>query len=92
MEAPTRRDTDDCPAMRSAVSIIRGEHLAFATALHALERYLAPAIEQGLKPNHDLFGTILAYIERFTDRFHHPKEDEHLFRSCLLYTSPSPRD
>ncbi|MBK6980963.1 MAG: hemerythrin domain-containing protein [Betaproteobacteria bacterium] len=86
MEAPTRRDTDDCPAMRSAVSIIRGEHLAFATALHALERYLAPAIEQGLKPNHDLFGTILAYIERFTDRFHHPKEDEHLFRSVRART------
>ncbi len=80
MDAAKRPDTDQCPAMRSAVAIIRGEHLAFATALRALERYLAQALEHGLKPNHDLFGTILAYIERFTDRFHHPKEDEHLFR------------
>lgn len=86
MDAAKRPDTDQCPAMRSAVAIIRGEHLALATALRALERYLAPAIEHGLKPNHDLFGTILAYIERFTDRFHHPKEDEHLFRSVRART------
>lgn len=84
-------DTDDTdedrgPAMLAAVSVIRAEHRAFATALNALERYLEPVLAHRLQPNHDLFGTILTYIDTFTDRFHHPKEDEHLFRALRART------
>lgn len=77
----SEEEREPLPEMQSALAIVRGEHQGFAMALHALERYLKPVVEHGLKPNHDLFETILAYIDTFMDRFHHPKEDEHLFRA-----------
>ena len=77
----TTGEADPQPARQSAVSIIRAEHKGFATTLHSLQRYLRPVIEHGLKPNYDLFGSILSYMDTFMDRFHHPKEDEHLFRA-----------
>ncbi len=67
--------------MRSAIAIIRGEHRGFATALHALQRYLKPVLEHRFRPNQELFATVLSYVDTFMDRFHHPKEDEHLFRA-----------
>lgn len=72
---------DAQPFMRSAISIIHAEHKGFATTLRSLDRYLRPVMEHGLRPNYDLFGTILSYLDTFMDRFHHPKEDEHLFRA-----------
>ena len=34
----------------------------------------------GDKPNFDLLGAMVYYIDAFPERFHHPKEDEYLFR------------
>ena len=74
------------PAMQAALSVIEAEHRGFATVLRALLRHLATVREGGQAPNHDLFGTILAYADTFMDRFHHPKEDEHLFRALRSRT------
>ena len=73
--------------MRAALSVIEAEHRGFATVLHALQRHLGPVREGRQPPNHDLFGTILAYADTFMDRFHHPKEDEHLFRAVRTRTT-----
>jgi hemerythrin-like domain-containing protein len=73
--------------MRAALSVIEAEHRGFATVLRALQRHLGPVREGRQPPNHDLFGTILAYADTFMDRFHHPKEDEHLFRAVRARTA-----
>ena len=67
--------------MQSAVNIIRGEHDSLAAVLHSLRRYVRPLRDHKAKPDCDVFATILSYIETFADRFHHPKEDEYLFRA-----------
>ena len=73
--------------MLSALAIIHAEHNGFATALNALLRHLGPVRERRAKPNYDLFATILSYADTFMDRFHHPKEDEHLFRAVRSRTT-----
>lgn len=72
--------------MRAALAVIESEHRGFATVLRALLRHLDAVREGGQAPNHDLFGTILSYADAFMDRFHHPKEDEHLFRALRSRT------
>jgi hemerythrin-like domain-containing protein len=37
------------------------------------------ARDRGRAPDYELFTLILDYIEGFSDRLHHPKEDEYLF-------------
>lgn len=68
-------------AMRSALSILDAEHRGYATVLRALSRHLEMARARPAATNHDLFSTILAYADSFMERFHHPKEDEYLFRA-----------
>ena len=74
-------------AMRSALSIIDAEHRGYATVLRALLRHLEPVRARQAAPNHDLFATILAYADSFMERFHHPKEDEYLFRAIRSRTN-----
>jgi hemerythrin-like domain-containing protein len=33
-----------------------------------------------MKPDFDLLGAMVYYIDTFPERFHHPKEDQYLFR------------
>lgn len=62
-----------------ALDIIRTEHRSLAAVLHALQ-YLARHIrDQGSAPDYGLLRLMVDYIERFHERFHHPKEDEYLF-------------
>jgi hemerythrin-like domain-containing protein len=64
-----------------AVDIIRTEHRSLASVLQTLQ-YLARCIrDQGSAPDYELLRLIVDYIEGFQQRFHHPKEDEHLFRA-----------
>lgn len=81
-EAPDTPST----TMRSALAVIEAEHRGFATVLRALQRHLVPVREGRQPPNHDLFATILAYADTFMERFHHPKEDEYLFRALRSRT------
>jgi hemerythrin-like domain-containing protein len=62
-----------------ALDIIRTEHRALASVLHALQ-YLARHIrDQGSTPDYGLLRLMVDYIEGFHQRFHHPKEDDYLF-------------
>lgn len=73
-------------AMRSALSILDAEHRGYATVLRALLRHLEPVRARQTAPNHDLFATILGYADSFMEGFHHPKEDEYLFRALRSRT------
>ena len=42
--------------------------------------------KHGVEPDFKLFATILYYIAAFTQRFHHPKEDDYLFKLLLSRT------
>jgi hemerythrin-like domain-containing protein len=65
----------------TAIQIIKDEHLAIAAVLYSL-RYLVRQIrDQGAEPDFRLLHAILDYIVEYPERWHHPKEDEYLFKT-----------
>ena len=72
--------------MRAALSILDAEHRGYATVLRALSRHVELVRTRPEATNHDLLSTILGYADSFMERFHHPKEDEYLFRALRSRT------
>jgi hemerythrin-like domain-containing protein len=67
-----------------ALEVIRNEHRSLASVLHALQ-YLAHHIrDQGSAPDYGLLRLMVDYTEGFHQRFHHPKEDEYLFKAVRI--------
>lgn len=66
--------------MFDAIGIIRGEHRGLAAVLSCLDGALREVERGAQEPDFELFRLILSYIDSFLDRYHHPKEDEYLFR------------
>lgn len=65
--------------MNEALLIIKREHRNLGALLFCLKA-LTEALETGnKKPDFRVFHGIIAYIDSFLDRFHHPKEDTYLF-------------
>ena len=64
-----------------AIRIIRDEHRAIAAVLHGMLYLVKQIRENGAKPDFQVFGAMIYYIDAFPERFHHPKEDQHLFRT-----------
>lgn len=65
--------------MPSAITIIRDEHRALAAVLRGLQ-YLVEQIRNGQQsPDFPLLKSMLAYIEAFPDKLHHPKEDQYIY-------------
>ena len=63
-----------------ALQIIKDEHLTIAAVIYSL-RYLVRQIrDHGAKPDFRLLYAILDYIVEYPDRFHHPKENDYLFK------------
>ena len=65
-----------------AISIIKSEHKNLGAVLYSLEK-LVEEIEAGKQPEFPVFHGLLTYIDRFLDRYHHPKEDRYLFPALL---------
>jgi hemerythrin-like domain-containing protein len=65
--------------MALAPSIIREEHRSLSAVIQSLQALARDARARRREPDYELFTLILDYIEGFSDRLHHPKEDEHLF-------------
>ena len=63
-----------------AIGIIRDEHRSLAAVLHGMLYLVAQIRDRGAKPDFDLFGAMIYYIDAFPERFHHPKEDQYLFK------------
>ena len=67
--------------MTLAYRVIRSEHFEIKlilTCLHELAKALQMA---SWKPDFDLLFLILHYIESFPETFHHPKEEDYLFKA-----------
>ena len=72
--------------MTMALSIIREEHRSLSAVTRTLKLLGREARTGGREPDYELFTLILDYIEGFSDRFHHPKEDQHLFTALRRRT------
>ncbi len=66
----------------AAVAALKTEHRNLGQVLNCLPEELKRIRELDQKPDLDLLFSIVYYIRVFPDRYHHPKEDEYLFK-CL---------
>lgn len=65
-----------------AISIIKSEHKNLGAVLYSLEK-LVEEIDHGKHPDFSIFHGLFTYIDRFLDRYHHPKENHYLFPKLL---------
>jgi len=77
--------------MSRTLTIIQREHRALAAVLYTLDHVLGDIRAGKLEPEFALFESILAYVQDFPDRFHHPKEDDVLF-PLVAERAPEARD
>lgn len=73
-----------------AISIIKSEHRNLGAVLYSLDK-LIEELDQGKQADFAIFHGLLTYINRFLDRYHHPKEDQYLFPK-LVERAPETRD
>ena len=62
-----------------AIRIIQDEHRSLAAVLHGMLYLVHEIRDRGAKPNFELLGAMVYYIDAFPEHFHHPKEDQYLF-------------
>ncbi|MGE0737075.1 MAG: hemerythrin domain-containing protein [Alphaproteobacteria bacterium] len=67
-----------------ALTIIQREHRAVAAVLHCFEHILNDVKAGKLESDFPLYEAIIDYIQDFPDRFHHPKEDNFLFKTASV--------
>ena len=75
--------------MRS-INIIKSEHRNLTAVLYSIEK-LIDEIDQGKQADYAVFHGLFTYIDRFLDRYHHPKENHYLFPR-LLARAPDTED
>jgi hemerythrin-like domain-containing protein len=63
-----------------SIRIIHDEHRSLAAVLHGMLYLVRETRLHGASPNFDVLDAMVYYIDTFTERFHHPKEDVYLFR------------
>jgi len=69
-----------------SIDIIRSEHRSLAAVLHTLQALARGAREGRLTLDFGLLRMIVDYLESFHQRYHHPKEDQHLFKALRART------
>jgi hemerythrin-like domain-containing protein len=65
-----------------AIAIIKSEHQNLAAVLYSMEQLIAE-IDSGKHAEFPIFHGLFTYIDRFLDRYHHPKENDFLFPRLL---------
>ncbi len=63
----------------NAIATIKEEHRNLGGVLSCLESLVDEIEARGLQPDFKVFHALLNYLEIYLDKFHHPKEDSHLF-------------
>lgn len=66
--------------MSVALACIQMDHHSLASVLTCLKAELREVAQAKRRPNFHLIEQVLTYIGEFLDSYHHPKEDEYLFR------------
>lgn len=67
--------------MKKAVAIIREEHRRYGSVLGLVRNLLEDAAEAQRSLDPELLERAFDYVEEFIDQYHHPKEDDFLFRA-----------
>lgn len=67
-----------------AIRIIRAEHRSLAAVLDGMIYFVHQIRDRGAKPDFNLLGAMIYYIDTVPERFHHPKEEEYLFHHLRL--------
>ena len=75
-------DTEDIGSAMRAITIIKSEHQNLGAVLYSMEK-LVEEIESGKAADFSMFHGLFTYIDRFLDRYHHPKENIYLFPRLL---------
>jgi hemerythrin-like domain-containing protein len=65
--------------MAKALNIIRDEHRSIAAILHGMQHLVRQIRERKAKIDPKVFRAMLYYLDTFSERMHHPKEDRYLF-------------
>ena len=67
--------------MTRALTILRDEHRSILAVLHGMD-YLVQGIRTlGKKVDSRVFHAMMYYLDTFSERMHHPKEDRYLFKA-----------
>ncbi len=64
--------------MSQAIEIIRNEHRAMTSVMQALRILARKSVCAGLPPDFAWLRKMLAYLDRYPERLHHPKEERYL--------------
>jgi hemerythrin-like domain-containing protein len=75
--------------MSKALNIIRDEHRSIAAVLHGMEYLVRQIRERKAKIDSRVFRAMLYYLDVFSERMHHPKEDRYLFAPLRRMGGPA---
>jgi chemotaxis protein histidine kinase CheA len=67
--------------MPKTLNIIRDEHRSIAAILHGMEYLVQRIRARRKKVDPRVFHAMLYYLDTFSERMHHPKEDQYLFKA-----------
>ena len=70
-----------------ALNKIRAEHRTLAAVINNLKEMIVDVSANKTEMNFSLFWLMVHYIDSFPDQFHHPKENDWLFRLVKDRTS-----
>jgi hemerythrin-like domain-containing protein len=62
-----------------SIRIIQDEHRSLATVLNGMLFLVHEIRDEGARPDFNLLGAMLYYLDAVPERFHHPKEERYLF-------------
>jgi len=65
--------------MTRVINVIRDEHRSIAAILHGMQYLVNEIRVQGRAVDLRVFWSMLYYLDTFSERMHHPKEDKYLF-------------
>jgi hemerythrin-like domain-containing protein len=69
--------------MNKTLGILRDEHRSISAVLHGLKELARMAQDSRVHPDFETFRAMIRYIDQFPEQFHHPKEDDYLFRTLI---------
>ena len=77
--------------MHKATLILKDEHRGISAVLLGLKHLAKTAQDASIKPEFQVFRSMLRYIDEYPEKLHHPKEDEHLF-ARLVHRAPETKE